>query len=131
MGGTNPEAWLYLPSELAAVGAARRQVNALLSTLPPEQLDDAILATSEVVTNAVLHGEGPVRVRAWTGPHGVRVEVGDAGGGTLRPGTAVGNDEDAGRGLFIVGAITTRWGALPAVPGPGKTVWFEIDEAVP
>lgn len=131
MGGTNPEAWVYLPSDLTSVGAARRQVNALQSTLAPQQLDDAVLATSEVVTNAILHGEGPVRVRAWAGPHGVRVEVGDAGAGALRPGTNLGHDHDAGRGLFIVGAVTTRWGALQAVPGPGKTVWFEIDEAVP
>ena len=130
VGGTNPEAWVYLPSDLASVGAARRQINARLSTLAPQQLDDAILATSEVVTNAIVHGEGPVRVRAWAGPHGARVEVGDAGAGTPCPGTDVGNDDDAGRGLFIVGAVTTRWGSLQAVPGPGKTVWFEIDEPV-
>jgi anti-sigma regulatory factor (Ser/Thr protein kinase) len=122
---------LYLPSELTSVGAARRQVNAVVSTLAPQQLDDALLATSEVVTNAILHGEAPVRVRACAGPHWVRVEVGDGGAGTLRPRRDVADDEDSGRGLFIVGAVTTRWGARPAVPGPGKTVWFEIDEAVP
>ena len=61
---TSPAAWNYLPSEFASVGVARQQLKALLPTLPPEKLDDVILATSEVVTNAILHGKGPVRLRA-------------------------------------------------------------------
>ena len=90
-----------------------------------------ILATSEVVTNAILHGRGPVRLRAWKGPTAVRVEVSDAGQRNPQPATGIGNDEEAGRGLFILDMVTTRWGALPKNPGPGKTVWFEVDVAAP
>ena len=111
------------------MSVARKRLSTLLPTLPPEQLDDVILATSEVVTNAILHGEGPVRVRAWMANTAVHVEVGDAGRGNPQPATGIGNDDEAGRGLFIVDMVTTRWGALPTIPGPGKTVWFEVDEA--
>ena len=126
---TSPIAWTYLPSELASVSVARQRLRTLLPTLPSEQLDDVILATSEVVTNAILHGEGPIRVRAWTGPAAVRVEVSDAGQRNPQPAAGIGNDDEAGRGLFIVDMVTTRWGALPTIPGPGKTVWFEVDVA--
>ena len=126
---TSPAAWNYLPSEFASVGVARQQLKALLPTLPPEKLDDVILATSEVVTNAILHGKGPVRLRAWTSPTAARVEVSDAGQRNPQPATCIGNDDEAGRGLFIVDIVTTRWGARPTIPGPGKTVWFEVDVA--
>lgn len=126
-----PAAWYYLPSEFASVGVARQRLKSLLPTLPPEQLDDVILATSEVVTNAILHGKGPVQVRAWIGNTAVRVEVSDAGQRDPQPATGIGNDQEAGRGLLIVDIVTTRWGALPTTPGPGKTVWFEVDLAPP
>ena len=113
------------------MSVARQRLKTLLPTLPPEQLDDVILATSEVVTNAILHGKGPVRLRAWTGSTAVRVEVSDAGQRNPQPATGIGSDEEAGRGLLIVDIVTTRWGALPTIPGPGKTVWFEVDVAVP
>ena len=113
------------------MSVARQGLKTLLQTLPPEQLDDVILATSEVVTNAILHGQGPVRLRAWMGTTAVRVEVSDAGQRHPQSATGIGNDEEAGRGLFIVDIVTTRWGAMPTIPGPGKTVWFEIDVAAP
>ena len=126
---TSPNAWYYLPSEFASVSVARQRLRTLLPTLPPEQVDDVILATSEVVTNAILHGKAPVRLRAWKGPTAVHVEVSDAGQRNPHPATGIGNDDEAGRGLVIVDIVTTRWGALPTIPGPGKTVWFEVDVA--
>src|SRR5687767_6960258 len=76
-GATSPTAW-PLPSEPAAVADVRQRLYALLSTTPSPHVDDVVLAGSELVTNAVVHGEGPVVVTVWTGPT-IRVEVGDSG----------------------------------------------------
>lgn len=125
-GAVAPQVWV-LPAEPASAGVLRRQLRALLAFLPPAQLDDVVLTASEVVANAVLHGAGPVTVWVWPGPHGLRVEVADNGGGTPKLIQAIDPSDEGGRGLFIVEEIADRWGVIPSVQGPGKTVWFEID----
>jgi signal transduction histidine kinase len=124
-GATSPTVW-SLPPEPAVVAEVRERLHVLLT--PSPQLDDVMLAASELVTNAVVHGEGDVVVSVWTVP-GVRVEVADSGPGTPRLLTARGYDDESGRGLFIVDAVASRWGVLPKIPGPGKAVWFEVDVA--
>src|SRR5688572_17879620 len=52
-----------LPPGPEAVSAVRHRLHALLVDLPHVQLDDVLLVASEVVTNAVLHGDGPVAIR--------------------------------------------------------------------
>jgi len=127
-GAAAPHVWV-LPSEPASAGVLRRELRALLLSLPPAQVDDLVLAASEVVANAVLHGEGPVTVWVWPGGHGLTVEVTDSGGGTPQLRKAIHRQEGGGRGLFIVDEIANRWGVIPSDPGPGKTLWFEIDSA--
>lgn len=126
-GATTTHVW-FLPSEPASSGLLRRDLRALLASLPPAQLDDVVLTACEVLANAVLHGEGPITVRVRGGSHGVRVEVTDHGGGSPQL-TRSTDLLDGGRGLLIVDDIATRWGVLPLEPGPGKTVWFQIDVA--
>lgn len=46
---------------------------------------DLVLASSEVVANAVVHGKPPVTVRLWTGERRVVVSVHDGGDGPLDP----------------------------------------------
>ncbi|WP_374935978.1 hypothetical protein [Streptomyces sp. SM10] len=36
-------------------------------------------------------------------------------------------DEEAGRGLLLVGALAEEWGVLPRDGAPDKTVWAEIE----
>jgi anti-sigma regulatory factor (Ser/Thr protein kinase) len=124
-----PLVW-FLPAEPASVGLMRSRLNALLTALPQERLDDVLLATSELVTNAVLHGEGTVSVTLWPSRVVLRGDVTDDGPETPRPRQDRGEEDDAGRGLFIVDVISTRWGVVPTGPGPGKTVWFEIGEGL-
>ncbi|WP_426571529.1 anti-sigma factor RsbA family regulatory protein [Aquihabitans sp. McL0605] len=50
-----------------------------------ERLDGLIIAVSEVVTNAVVHGRPPVEVRAWTEPDRIVVTVADGGTGPVDP----------------------------------------------
>jgi anti-sigma regulatory factor (Ser/Thr protein kinase) len=127
--GQRPVQWT-LPAGPEAVGTVRHRLHALLGGQPHVSLDDVVLAASEVVTNAVLHGEGPVDVQiSMRGPV-LRVEVTDDGEPVPVHGPELDEDAESGRGLFIVDVLASRWGVVPTSPGPGKTVWFEMGQAL-
>jgi anti-sigma regulatory factor (Ser/Thr protein kinase) len=108
----------------------RERLRALLSTtVDPARLDDLVLAASELVTNAVVHGEGPIAVSVWTGPGLVRVEVCDNGVALPESVSHSWHEGETGRGLLIVDVVASRWGVSPKRPGPGKAVWFELEAA--
>ncbi|MEW1773421.1 SpoIIE family protein phosphatase [Streptomyces sp. NPDC086777] len=111
-----------LPQHPAAVAGARKMA---CEQLAAWGLGDAVFATelivSELVTNAVRYGDGPIALRlirdaalicevsdgSSTAPHLRRARVYDEGG----------------RGLLLVAQISERWGSrqTPA----GKTIWAE------
>jgi anti-sigma regulatory factor (Ser/Thr protein kinase) len=85
---------------------ARRTVRdlAVRSGLSPTGQECVILATSEAVTNAWIHGRPPVLLRAWTQPGGVTIAVSDNGAG---PDPLVGmlaapSDRSSGRGMWML-----------------------------
>ncbi len=123
-----PLVWV-VPAEPASVGLVRRMLSASLVSTRRARLDDLLLATSELVTNAIVHGEGAVAVTVWPGPVVFRVEVSDNGEATPQPRQDHQEDDETGRGLVIVAALATRWGVWPKRHGPGKTVWFEMGES--
>lgn len=90
-----------------------------------------MLATSEVVTNALVHGRGQVDVGIEVDHLLVRVEVGDdesgrpTGGTPHADGPPAADTDEGGRGMLIVAALTSSWGAVDRAGG-GKNVWFEI-----
>nr|WP_300644303.1 ATP-binding protein [Nocardioides sp.] len=92
----------------------------------PELVECAELAVSELVTNALLHGEAPIQVRVRGTREHPRVEVRD--GSPERPVLPSAEDEGDdvlltfGRGLAIVGRCSDAWGA--EIEADGKTVWF-------
>ncbi|MFE0733126.1 ATP-binding protein [Streptomyces antibioticus] len=89
-----------------------------------ERLDDIRLCTSELATNAVLHGAptgGRILVRVELHAGVLRVEVHDAGNDTPVEREARSTDS-GGRGLFLVSAIADHWG-VEERRGPGKCVW--------
>jgi anti-sigma regulatory factor (Ser/Thr protein kinase) len=91
----------------------------------PEQLcEDIVLAVSELVTNAVVHGESARQLRLRRTARRVIVEVFDTGRRMPHPRVAA-LDAESGRGLHLVARIADRWGARP-VHG-GKVVWCEFD----
>lgn len=109
---------------------ARRFVAAEIGDRPAT--DVAMLLTSELAANAVLHTRsgdgGTFEVGVRLDDATVRVEVSDQGGTAgPRPGTTAPVDDESasGRGLAIVAGCADRWGQDG---GPaGRTVWFELD----
>lgn len=115
-----------LERDAASPRAARRFVRDALSQWDLDELTDTVtLLVSELVTNAVVHAQSEVEVLVRLTPDAARVEVTDTSDVGLAPRDA-NEDETSGRGLALVATMARRWG-VRAVPGGGKTVWFEVD----
>jgi anti-sigma regulatory factor (Ser/Thr protein kinase) len=86
-------------------------------------IDVAKLLVSELVTNAVVHARGTIRLTVHTDAQWVQIEVEDQGHGrpVLRPPT---KDQRDGRGLQMVDKLATDWGTERRATH--KVVWFEI-----
>jgi GAF domain-containing protein/anti-sigma regulatory factor (Ser/Thr protein kinase) len=124
-GATTPdERAIPLASDVDAAARARRfVVDALTDWDLAELADDAVLAASELVTNAVLHGGPPVELRLLPVPGGVRVEARDGSRvSPVRPLATM--DTMTGRGIALVEAVSARWG-IDQLPD-GKAVWCEV-----
>jgi CheY-like chemotaxis protein len=113
-----------LPQDPAAAGRAREWVRSALVEWGLEALvDDALLVVSELVGNAVTHAASSCEVTISRARGSVRIEVTDRGEGTPEPQPQDGMAE-GGRGLVLIGAMSTAWG-VEDVP-QGKKVWAEI-----
>ncbi|MGW0915430.1 SpoIIE family protein phosphatase [Streptomyces sp. NPDC002784] len=93
-------------------------------------VDDAVVLTSELVTNAVVHAGTSADVLCLRADDGVRIEVADHYPEREIPlrGTSVsmGNpDREGGRGLQLCAALAGRWG-VEYTP-THKQVWFQLD----
>ncbi|MEU1281535.1 SpoIIE family protein phosphatase [Streptomyces sp. NPDC005805] len=93
-----------------------------------EEVDVALLVVSELVTNAIAHTKGEVRLNLTLSGDRLRVSVNDASPRSpVKP--QVEWDATGGRGLLIVEATTAAWGAVPL--SGGKQVWAEIPVTPP
>jgi anti-sigma regulatory factor (Ser/Thr protein kinase) len=84
-------------------------------------VDDALLLTSELVTNSVLHGGPPLVVAVDCDGERLQVRVRDGSLAVPSPHEAEQTDE-SGRGLALVAALSDEWGIDPKPDG--KYVWF-------
>lgn len=118
---------LRLGASSASLPVARDVVGraAAAAGLDAEAVELARLAASEVVTNALVHGAPPFRLRVEIGPRRMRTAVAD---GSDREPVETEADDAAtrGRGLAIVAQIADRWG-WDRRPEGGKFVWFELE----
>lgn len=93
-------------------------------------VDDAVVLTSELVTNAVVHAGTAADVLCLRTEDGVRVEVADhypeREVPLLSNGLDFGSpDRENGRGLLLCAALASRWG-VEYTP-TRKHVWFQLD----
>lgn len=115
---------VLLPPDSASVGAARRQVRGALVGIGRDDLvDDALLVTSELVTNALLHAGTEIGLEASYQSPGFLVEVTDRSHRVPQP-RSYGDEAGTGRGLQLVQSLSDDWGFTSHVAG--KTVWFSI-----
>ncbi len=120
--------------EPAAAAAARRFVR---ETLRSWQLadhsgrlvDDAVLLTSELVTNAIVHAGTPLQVSCQLVGDEVEVAVRDRHPARTIQDAIGGDDADRtnGRGLLLPAALASSWGVSYA--RSAKAVWFRLPVA--
>ncbi|WP_405728686.1 ATP-binding protein [Streptomyces sp. NBC_00028] len=80
--------------------------------------EDVVVVVSELVTNAIEHGHGTVRLRVIHDDGELRIEVTDDNPTPAQLGSASGLDE-SGRGLLLVAVLARDWG----VGDGGRTTW--------
>ncbi|GAA4206912.1 hypothetical protein GCM10022252_69810 [Streptosporangium oxazolinicum] len=83
----------------------------------------ARLLTSELVTNALRHAWGPIRLTISYRDGTLRCEVGDANPALPSPRDAR-EDDEGGRGLQLIDMLSDHWGS-DRTP-MGKVSWFEL-----
>ncbi|WP_407287339.1 SpoIIE family protein phosphatase [Streptomyces sp. BP-8] len=111
-----------VPSDPAAVADARAEITRQLTQWGlAEAAFTTELIVSELITNAIRHATGPIRVRLLLDSTLI-CEVSDTSSTAPHLRYAAAEDE-GGRGLFLVAQLAQRWGTR-YTPG-GKIIWAE------
>lgn len=117
---------MEVPAEPTAPSRVRHWMTAQLGEwrVPEAIVGAAVLCTSELTTNALLHAGTAARVEIDLSPERLLVSVADSG----TRGTVTKAQTDTlssrGRGLGLIEQLSDAWGTDPTVRG--STVWFEI-----
>jgi len=112
----------------ASVGLARSLVRDSLAGFDGDARDVALLLTSELVTNAILHARTPVQLGVLVDGDRALICVADRlpESPALSP-RAHSHDRPGGRGLALVEDLADTWGTTTYTGG--KTVWFVLQTA--
>ena len=125
---------LTIPGQPACLHAAREFAARTLD-VSHARLDTAVLLTSELVTNSVLHSEsgrpgGTITITLISVADGVRVEVIDDGSvnePTVRLSGAESPEvAESGCGLQLVEFLSVNWGYYRDTAG--TVTWFELTD---
>lgn len=116
-----PEAQVFeLVGDVPDLAEARQWTGEVLTDLTEDEVADAKLVVSELVTNAYEHGQHPLHLRLRRSHDLIRIEVTDlspqvpvVGGSSVRV--------TRGRGMVLVDRLCRQWGAVRHAVG--KTVW--------
>ncbi|MCX4385519.1 SpoIIE family protein phosphatase [Micromonospora peucetia] len=117
---------MEVPAEPTAPSRVRHWMTAQLTEwqVPESIIGAAVLCTSELTTNALLHAGTAARVEIDLSPERLLVSVADSG----TRGTVTRAQTDTlssrGRGLGLIEELSDAWGTDPTLRG--STVWFEI-----
>lgn len=114
-----------LPAQPMSVPLARSWAEGWLvsSCVPPDHRDAVLLVVSEMVTNAVRQGDGPVQVTLDAAEDSLLIEVFDSGHRLPRLSDSA-PDSTSGRGLHLIDAFCDDWGVREQLEG--KTVWARL-----
>ncbi len=112
------------PSPAAQAAARRLVTEACAAWTMPDLVDDATLAVSELVANAVEHAGTDLVVLISRRPGGLHIAVCDE---DTRMPQMPDHDEEMhlrGRGLRLIEAVARSWGVMPTAGG--KVVWATL-----
>ncbi|MFP1628826.1 ATP-binding protein [Streptomyces sp. 5K101] len=126
---TTPHCGFEVPARVESVSRARRLVSERLALwgIDGDTRDTALLIVSELVTNAVVHSGGHlVSCQLHYVERRLRVTVQDQGSTGTGPRVCHGLEEERGRGLLLVEAVSTAWGTYDCERGTGRVVWAEL-----
>ena len=119
-------ATMQVPAEPTGPSRVRQWMTARLRewSVPEQVISAAILCTSELTTNALLHAGTPAQVHIDLSAERLLVSVADTGtrGSVTRARTDALSSR--GRGLGLIEELSDTWGTDPTVRG--STVWFEM-----
>ncbi len=107
----------------SSVGIARSFVRESLTDVDEDSQEVAVLLTSELVTNAILHARTPLQVGVLVDVRRALICVADRlpAGPELTP-RPHSHDRPGGRGLALLADLSEDWGTTSYAAG--KTVWF-------
>lgn len=115
-----------LPRERSAPEKARRLVGGFLQDhLAPDDQAVAQLLISELVSNAVVHGEGRIELTTRLVGERARFEVTDEGKRDSPTLDGPNLETGHGFGLYLVDELSAAWGFHEA----SSQVWFELGVA--
>jgi sigma-B regulation protein RsbU (phosphoserine phosphatase) len=127
-----------LPNDRRTPAAARALVRSVLEEAGLDALlNEALLLTTELSTNAVVHANTELDIEVQADHGGLTVTVTDFAPGPVEQ-LAVGPRNDTvdigevaerGRGLLLVDHFASRWGTVHE--GSGKGVWFRLEGRSP
>lgn len=123
--GADPVVHLTVRAGLHAPAMARAFIRSAVELLGSTAPDDAVLLTSEAVTNSVVHTHtDAVEVSLFRHGDAVHVAITDAD-----PVEPEMKDADptriGGFGVRLIDQLADDWGVAP-IAGEGKRVWFEV-----
>lgn len=119
---------VQLPRSQTVARVARHALRAWCGERVDDELVlDAELLVSELATNALVHGEGQITLRARLDDDRLRVELMDEGTGFERDRRPHDFWQVGGWGLDIVAHVASRWGVHEAI----THVWFELARCGP
>jgi anti-sigma regulatory factor (Ser/Thr protein kinase) len=125
---TDNELTLTFEGQPEAAPAVRTAVTSFAAAhVPAAREGDLAVVVSEVVTNAIVHGDpgGPIEVRASRAAGALRIEVTDGGPGLASTRGSTVSAPEGGFGLFLVEQLSRRWGLVRQ--SATTRVWFEFE----
>ncbi|MGC4854085.1 SpoIIE family protein phosphatase [Micromonospora sp. DT4] len=117
---------MEMPAEPTAPSRVRHWMTGQLTEWQVSEsvIGAAVLCTSELTTNALLHAGTAARVEIDLSPERLLVSVADSGTRGTVTRTRTDTLSSRGRGLGLIEELSDAWGTDPSVRG--STVWFEI-----